>query len=363
MQFKNIKNQHVLINHLTEIIDAGRVSHAQLFLGETQSGSLALAIAYMQYLCCTNRQHYHEDADHQYHTHDGSTTLLRADSCGTCPSCAKFEALMHSDLHFVFPNIISKSSYKPSSEDFQTEFIDFLNKYSQYGTLNQWYEELSVENKQGMIREQDSANIVNYISMTTYEAPYKMVIVWCADKMNISAANELLKTLEEPTGKTIIILVAESTERLLKTIISRTQEVRIPSLPDTDNSHNHNEVYAPLFVSWMRMLFKLNMARLSELVDQVAKMGREPQKEFLLYCMESLRECLLRNVTQNAFKPSIDFGDDKFNQSFYAVITPRNISLMNEALNHTLMAIERNASPALAFMALSFKMSSYISKK
>lgn len=363
MQFKNIKNQHVLINHLTEIIDAGRISHAQLFLGETQSGSLAMAIAYMQYLCCTNRQHYHEDANHHYHTPDGSPTLLRADSCGTCPSCAKFEALMHSDLHFVFPNITSASrqNEKPSSEDFQAEFMEFLRKYGQYGTLNQWYEELSVENKQGMIREQDAANIVKYISMTTYEAPYKMVVVWCAEKMNISAANELLKTLEEPIGKTLIILVAESTERLLSTIISRTQEVSIPPLQN--NTYSHNEVYAPLFVAWMRMLFKLNMARLSEWVDQVAKMGREPQKEFLLYCMESLRECLLRNVTQNTYKPLIDFGDDKFNQSFYAVITPRNISLMNEALNHTLMAIERNASPALAFMALSFKMSSYISKK
>lgn len=364
MQFKNIKNQHVLINHLTEIIDAGRVSHAQLFVGETQSGSLALAIAYMQYLCCANRQHYAADAEGHYHTADGSETLLHADSCGECPSCRKFEALVHSDLHFVHPTVVPKNSTseKTSSEDYTELFREFLQKYGQYGTLAQWYDEMDVENRQGIIRELDAANIIRYIGLKPYEAPYKMVIVWHCEKMNGSAASELLKTLEEPTGNAVIIMLTDRTEKILPTILSRTQQVFIPSQPGSAFADREAE-FAPLFVAWMRMLFKLNMSKLSAWVDPVSKMGREPQKQFLLYCMEALRECFMRNVTQGAYKPTMDFADEKFNQSFYTVITQRNISLMNEALNHTLFAIERNASPALAFMALSFKMSSYISKR
>lgn len=363
MRFQDIKKQRVLINRLTEIIDSGRISHAQLFLGESQSGSLALAIAYMQYLCCQNRQHYHEAGDGVWQQADGQPTDLRADSCGVCPSCCKFEALEHPDLHLVFPNTTTSSvKSNPSSEDLQEEFRQFLQDHGQYGTLNQWYDALGVDNKQGWIRERDAANIVKYINLKPYEAPYKMVVLWHADRMNFSASNTLLKTFEEPTGSTLIILVCESTEQLLSTVISRVQQIVVPALGETVSDDRTAE-FAQWFVAWMRMLFKLNMSKLSAWVDQVAKAGREPQKQFLLYSMEALRGCFVRNVTQGRCPQTMDFGDEKFNQSFYSVVTQNNISQMTEALNHTLMAIERNASPALAFMALSFRLSSYINKK
>ncbi|MBR1792151.1 MAG: hypothetical protein IJ764_00730 [Bacteroidales bacterium] len=363
MQFQNIKKQRVLINRLTEIIDSGRISHAQLFLGETQSGALSLAIAYMQYLCCQHRQHYREISPGQWTDEHGHTTDLRADSCGVCPSCRKFEALEHPDLHIIFPSTTTNSvKSNPSAEDYQEDFRQFMQKHGQYGTLNQWYDALGVENKQGLIRERDAANIIKYINLRPYEAPYKMVLIWAAEKMNSTSANTLLKTLEEPTGNTLIILVCESTEKMLSTIISRVQQVNVPAIGETSTDGRETE-FARWFVDWMRMLFKLNMSKLSAWVDQIAKIGREPQKQFLLYAMEALRGCFLRNITKGTYNQTLDFGDEKFNQSFYTVITQNNIPLMNEALNHTLMSIERNASPALAFMALSFKMSSYISKK
>ena len=362
MQFKDIKNQRVLINKLTEIIDSGRVSHAQLFLGETRSGSLALAVAYMQYLSCSNRQHYRPVAPEQWCDDYGNAIDLRADSCGSCPSCRKFMELVHSDVHLVFPNITTtpKGSENPSAEDFQAEFRDFMTKYGQYGTLEQWYYELDVENKQGMIREKDAANVVRYVTMRPYEAEYKMIVIWCPETMNSRAANELLKSIEEPYGKTLIILVTENTERILPTIMSRVQLVRVPSLSLADMFPAD---FAPLFVDWMRMLFKLNMARLAAWTDSVSKMGRERQKQFLAYSLEALRCCFLLNVTPGAIQPDGDFGEAKFNHSFYTGVTGNNISLMNDAINHTLRAIERNATPGLAFMALSFKMSSYILKK
>ena len=133
-----------MINHLTEIIDSGRVSHAQLLLGPSSSGSLALAIAYAQYLNCENRQHYHGESD------------LRADSCGECPTCKKYQQLMHTDLHFVFPTATTSSaSSSPCSNEFIEQFREFLNNYHQTGTEDQWYEHLGIEKKQGMIRERD----------------------------------------------------------------------------------------------------------------------------------------------------------------------------------------------------------------
>ena len=199
MRFKDIEGQRILINHLTEIIDSGRVSHAQLLLGPSSSGSLALAIAYAQYLNCENRQHYHGESD------------LRADSCGECPTCKKYQQLMHTDLHFVFPTATTSSaSSSPCSNEFIEQFRDFLNNYHQTGTEDQWYEHLGIEKKQGMIRERDVDNIVRELGLKSYEGSYKVLIMWMAERMNIVAANKLLKTLEEPTDRTVILMVAES---------------------------------------------------------------------------------------------------------------------------------------------------------
>lgn len=342
MQFKDIEGQFVIANKLTEIIDSGRVSHAQMFLGETRSGSLALALAYVQYLNCKNRQHYGEDS------------LLRADSCGECPSCKKFKTVSHSDLHLFFPTTTTgKVTTKPSSADFQAEFREFLAKYQGRGTLDEWYEFMQVENKQGMIREFDADNLVKALSLTSYEGGYKTVVVWMAEKMNITMANKILKSLEEPSPKTLIILVVENREKMLSTIISRTQLVTVPEADPVVSGCN--EEWGRLYVSWMRQLFKLNMSSLSSWVDAMHAKGREQQKQFLLYAQSSLRECFLRN---NAGLPlSTDFGDAKFNASFPSMITVRNIERLNSAFDEALYAIERNGHAKLVFMQLSFNIS------
>lgn len=351
MQFKDIEGQRVLINHLTEIIDSGRISHAQLFLGPTTSGSLALAIAYGQYLCCENRQHYGEGAE------------LRADSCGECPNCRKYQQLMHTDLHFIFPSATTPTVVsKPCSDDFQEEFREFLNEHHQVGTAEEWYAKLNIENKQGMIRERDADNIVQTLSLKSYEGGYKVVVIWMAERMNLEAANKLLKTLEEPSEKTLILLVAESRDRMLSTIISRVQQVVVPNLgkglpPELRAS------FASLFVSWMRLLFKLNMKTLSDWVDQVAGMGREPQKQFLQYAQESVRACFLKTAAGIELNNELQFGDEKFDTFFPSMITTRNIEKMNQAINDTLYAIERNANAKITFMQLSFTMSKLIKNR
>ena len=351
MQFKDIKGQTVTANHLTEIIDSGRVSHTQLFLGDTASGSLAMAIAYAQYLNCEHRQHYGEAG------RDG----LRADSCGECPSCKKYRQLSHSDLHLYFPYAATATvkGTSISAADFQGEFRDFLEARHQLGTLDEWYEFMQIENKQGQIRERDADDLVRTLGMKSYEGGNKVVIIWMAEKMNTQTANKILKSLEEPTPNTLIILVAESSDKMLSTIISRTQLVKIHNTGD--NIRVASDEFRTLYVTWMRQLFKLNMASLSAWVDTLHAKSREVQKQFLLFAQEAVRDSFLRN---NAGLPShIDFGDEKFNSSFPAMITERNIEMLNEAFDNALFAIERNAYGKIAFMELSFRISKALKKR
>ncbi len=357
MQFKDIKGQTVIANRLTEIIDSGRVSHAQLFLGETVSGSLALAIAYAQYLNCEHRVHY-----------EGGE--LRADSCGECANCKKYQQLSHSDLHLYFPTTTTGSvKSNPSSADFQGEFREFLNTNNQCGSLDDWYEWMGVENKQGLIRERDADDLVRTLGLKAYESACKVVIIWMAEKMNLSMSNKILKNLEEPSPNTLIMLVAESSDRMLSTILSRTQLVHIPRPAEQSSQwagevvirEENREEFARMFVTWMRQLFKLNMLSLSSWVDEISSKVREQQKQFLLFSQEAQRECFLRN---NAGLPmEMDFGDDKFNTSFPTMITTRNIDGLNEAFNKTIYAIERNAYAKIAFMQLSFSISKLLKKR
>src|SRR5690606_17136804 len=195
---------------LIHTVKENRVSHAQLFLGSSGSGSLALAIAFAQYISCTNK--------------------TEEDSCGECSSCTKFQKLAHPDLHFAFPVASNKRvKDKPTSKDYIKEWREAL-MHSPYLNLNDWYQKIEIENKQGSISVHESADIIKALSYKTYESEYKTLIIWMPEKMNASTANKLLKQIEEPEQKTLILLVAEDEEQIISTVRSRTQLVKVPLL-------------------------------------------------------------------------------------------------------------------------------------
>ena len=346
MQFKDIVGQRDVINRLTEIIDSGRISHAQHIVGDERDGALQMALAYMQYLCCEHREHYSEGD-------------LRADSCGHCPSCKKIGGLMHPDLHFVFPNP-PNGSPSVSSADYMKEFLDFVRSTNGLGTLDDFNRSLGMEVKTSVIRESDAARIVSVLGMKPYEGGWRMLIVWNAAKMNKEAANELLKTLEEPLPQTVIVLVDNVDAQLLPTIVSRVQPVRLHAaehpLPE-----NQRQQYATMLVDWLRLLFKLKMKDLSVQVDKMAAMGREEQKQFLAYAQATMRDCFLR--TAAGLPCTLGSGDAKFDAMFPAMVTVNNIEIINNALDDALFAIGRNAYGKIAFMELSFRMSKALKKR
>ena len=210
MRFADIIGHDALKARLRAQIDAGRVSHAQLFTGDAGYGSLPLALAYVQYLFCPHR-------------HDG-------DSCGECPSCQQIEALAHPDLHFVYP--VNKREKKAGEVVISDMFIDkwraIWQRNSGIFSAEEWYSDLDLgKTMKGLISAKESEEIIRKLQFKSYSSEYKAMIIWLPEAMNQEAANKILKILEEPWEKTLFILVSEQPELLLQTITSRTQEVTV----------------------------------------------------------------------------------------------------------------------------------------
>jgi len=362
MLFSEVIGHATLKSKLLNNLKSGKISHAQLFLGETGFGTLAMALAYAQYVNCTN---------------PGEN-----DSCGVCDSCSKMMALTHPDLHFSFPVITKKAGSKPVSADYIDEWRKtiFDNPYIDYA---QWMQIIEAENKQGNITAEECREIIKKLSLKPMYDGYKVLIIWLPEYMG-KEGNILLKTLEEPSPKTLIILVAENEENILQTILSRTQLQRISGINFDDlqaslmkkldqgadeagrithlSDGNYNTAlrlfeaeennYTEEFIKWMRACFKPDMPVVLKWVETMATTGRENQKNFLLYSIGILRECLLQNQGINQLNHLLESEKD-FASKFSAWIGPDNIAELNEAFSTAHYHIERNAHPKILFFNLS----------
>lgn len=363
MLFKDIIGQETIKDRLIQSVKDNRISHAQLFLGPEGSGNLAIAIAYAQYISCIKKQ--------------------ENDSCGTCPSCIKYNKLAHPDLHFVFPVVGSKEV----SSHFLSEWREAVLE-NPYLNLFQWYQFLDVENKQGIIGVEESADILHKLSLTSYESGFKIMIVWMPEKMHTSASNKLLKILEEPPDKTLFILVAENEDLLLKTIVSRTQLIKIKKIPDAeikkalaekyqlteqeaprmaylaDGSFNHamaltkeveeEDFNFKTFRDWMRLCFKNDVPAIITWGNEISTIGRERQKNFLAYALNVLRECLMLNYADPSLV-RIEGEEIDFVKKFAPYIHAGNCEQMIQIFEKAIAHIERNAYPKILFLDLSLK--------
>ncbi|MGQ0827749.1 MAG: DNA polymerase III subunit delta' [Bacteroidota bacterium] len=365
MLFKEIIGQQPVKERLLRSVKEGRISHAQLFLGPQGSGSLALAVAYAQYISCLQK------ADD--------------DSCGQCSSCVKYNKLVHPDLHFVYPVALSKDVRVSTdvAAQWRTAFLD-----NAYITLFNWFEQLDAENKQAVIGVEESAEILRKLSLTTYEAEYKIMIIWQAEKMNPQSANKLLKILEEPPDKTLFLLVCESEDQLLRTIVSRTQLIKINKLNELDLGQalverhglsadaaekithladgnyseallliNENENAAQNLVSFqklMRASLKFDPKAVLAWIDEISAAGRERQKNFLNYALHIMRESMVLNYADEELV-KLGADEQEFVKKFSPFIHGSNVERFTEELNKAHYHMERNANPKILFMDLAFK--------
>jgi len=362
MQFNKVIGQQQVKDAMVQAVADGRISHAQLFLGPEGNGALPLAIAYIQYLFCKNR--------------------TATDSCGTCKQCQSITKLSHPDVHFVFPLALSKEVEK--SNDILPKWKEAFFK-NNYMSLNDWMSFLDADNKQPVIGVGESKDILHQLNMTSYEGSYKIMIVWMAEKLNLVAANKILKILEEPPDRTVFILITESTQ-LPVTILSRTQITKIPRLTEEEiadalvlnkgvpkeraigiaKSAEGNYRYAQVlltenedaqyfsekFQDWMRICLRLDGDKLSEWINDTATIGREKQKQLLAYALQTIRQ----SVLLGSFAVNINASDEDFLRKFSPFVPFESGANIAEELNKAYHAIERNAHPKILFMSLSLKI-------
>ncbi|WP_222982626.1 ATP-binding protein [Flagellimonas meishanensis] len=374
MLFKNVLGLEHLKKHLVTTADAGRVAHAQLFVGPEGSGILPMAIAYAQYLLCRN---------------------MGGENEGDNVACnAKCNSLTHPDLHFAFP--VSNSDKVKShavSDNFLMEWREFV-KEQPYGNLFDWYRHIGIEKKQGQIGVDEAQDVVKKLSLKSYEGGYKVLILWMAEKMNISAANKLLKLIEEPPQKTVLLLLAEDEEQIINTIRSRCQILHFPPLSeqyiidallskgvsasdahtiaqeangnfnkalDLLNKDSEDLVFERWFVQWVRSAFKAkgNKGAVQELIlwsDEVAKTGREVQKKFLGYCLTMMRQALLLNYMANDLVYARIHLEGFDLNKFAPFVHENNILDIVEELETAIFHVERNGNSKLIFTDLSIKL-------
>lgn len=382
MLFREIIGQEATKEQLRRAVREGRIPHAQLFSGISGIGKLQLALAYAQYLNCPNR--------------------TSEDSCGTCPTCLQFEHLQHPDLHFVFPIV--------GSDETCDAFLDqwramILNKH--YFDLEDWHKALGVETKQSMIYEKESGEILRKLSLKPYGNGYKVMIIWQPEKMNITTSNKLLKILEEPSEKTVFILVSEHPEMLLATIQSRVQAVRVPrldvktisdalqhrgidatratdiariangsylaALKKSDESEENQQELRD-FIALFRDAYTVgvlrephkkfeSLKRLRQWSMDMAdsKVGRERQKHFLQYAQQQVRENYIRNMAQSELNYQME-SEREFSVKFAPFIHNGNVEAIMNQLDLAERQIEQNGNAKMIFFDLCLQMIVLIKK-
>ena len=378
MRFADIIGQDDLKRHLAQSVDAGRVSHAQLFTGLSGSGALALAVAYVQYLCCRHRR-------------DG-------DSCGECPDCKQIASLAHPDLHLVFP--VNKQGKKSGevmrSDEFLPLFRTLFDERGGYVSPQDWYDRLDLgKTLKGMIAAREADEIIRKLSFKSFEADYKTMLIWLPEAMNEEAANKILKILEEPWERTLFILVSEQPDRLLPTIISRTQEVAVPRIaPDVlarvaagkgvsdplqarnmarlaggdllelnhlvaGESDALRKENFDLFCGLMRLSYNDKHLELVSWAEDAAQLSREQQRAFLRDAARLLRESYMLHAGIREI--SYLLGEElAFCSKFAPFVGSQNIEPLIAEIESASAQIAQNGNPTIVFTHFALSVSKMI---
>lgn len=368
MYFRDIIGLHDIKRHLIDSVEQGIVPHARIFHGPEGVGKLPLAIAYARYLNCPHRS---------------------SDACGECPSCHKFDKLAHPDLHFVFPVVKSKVS-----DEYLSEWREMLTQ-NRYFNLSQWLQFIDAQNAQGLIYEKESGEIIRKLNLKVYEALYKIMIVWLPEKMHLACANKLLKMIEEPPPHTVFILVTEDTENVLQTIWSRCQPLHIPAIGKEDmvdalqrdfsldkegaretahiargnylkamelvRSSEENDYFFELFKQMMRSSFSGDIKKIKEVAGELASIGRERQKSYLLYSLRMFREYFITNLNE---PDMVYLNEDErgFGERFSPFINEKNVEELYDEFSLAHRQIEQNGNAKIIFLDLCLKVTLFLRK-
>jgi DNA polymerase-3 subunit delta' len=373
MLLKSVIGNNYTKEHLTNIARNDMIPHAILFHSAPGAGGLAMALAFSQYLQCLNPS--------------------ESDSCGLCSACVKAQKLIHPDIHFTFPVISTKSGSPPKSNDFLTEFRKFAIDRP-YDSDFDWIQSLTSENKQGNITAEETRYILQQLNFKAYEGKYKIQIIWMAEYLK-KEGNILLKLIEEPPPKTILILIAENLEEILPTVLSRTQLIKIEALSDDEIaealinrgidqqeaikiaylsngdfskalylSKNKEEDYTLLFTEWMRYILTLQKSSgaLLKWCDKIHGLGRERIKDFIDYALHFFEQTLLMKYMPQK-TPRLTNEELKVATHIQNFIEISNLEAIAELLEDLRYSIERNAFAKVQMLSSSLNLKYILQNK
>ena len=372
MKFSDIIGNEKAINQIRHIVDSDHIPHALLLHGDPGIPKLALARATAQYIHCTNRT-------------DG-------DSCGHCPSCLQHQSLNHGDTFFSFP--VTGKGENTTSDMFIAEWRKFITD-SPIENYEYWLTLLKNENAQPLIYAAESNAILRKMSLSSFTAKYKILIMWLPEKMNEPCANKLLKLIEEPDPDSIFILVSNSAKDILPTIFSRTQRIELmrPSVEQiaqyfsstlaTDydqalvaaaaadanvtqalqnlEASSETKAFHEQFVRLMRLAYMRDLKSLKAWSELIADYKREKSRRFLAYCARMVRE----NFIYNLHVPQLNYltaEEQQFSSRFAPFINETNVQQMVAEFSSAANDIQRNANAKIVLVDLAVKITILIKK-
>ena len=393
MLFKDVIGLEAIKQHLTEMVKQNRLSHALLFLGKEGSGALPLAMAFAQYVVSQPQPSpVVEDLFGGFTALEATPTFIHPDEIQSQQSFQRAEQLIHPDLHFSYPVIPKKSGEKPISSNYINEWREFIKNYP-YGNVYDWLQFISAENKQGNITADECNDIMRKLNLKSFESEYKVLLLWMPEYLG-KEGNKLLKLIEEPPPNTLFIFVAENDEQILPTILSRCQLIKIPMLqineveqaliarantaPDTAHQiasicegnyrealqllQHAEEDWQSLLREWLNATLKGGPLAQIKFTEEVSKLGREKQKQFLRY-FNHLLEQSIRIKILGVDNIALAANEKDFAQRLNKIASVSQQRAIIEELDQASYYIERNANGKMLFQALTIKLFHIIQNK
>lgn len=381
MQFSDIIGQEAVIQQLKDMVDNNRLSHALLFVGKEGSGALPLALAFSTYVVSQSEKP------------KATTAGLFGEEPAPATSHGGELALqyIHPDVHYSYPVIPRKSGDKPIATDYITEWREFIKQYP-YGNLYDWLQFIGAENKQGNITAAECADIIRKLNLKSFESEYKILVLWMPEYLG-KEGNKLLKLIEEPPANTLFVLVAESEDQVLPTIVSRCQTVRIPALENEAVTaaliqrsrlneeqarqiagvcegnyrealqliQHADEDWQQYLREWLNAILKTGPVAQVKWVDEISKLGREKQKQFLRYFNHLIEQSIRLQAMGGNLVLSQQEAD--FANRLNKLCSIEQLQVIVEELDKASYYIERNANAKMLFMALTIKVYHAIANK
>jgi DNA polymerase-3 subunit delta' len=393
MQFSNVIGQQVLKKELPELMQDNRLAHALIFLGKEGSGALSLALAFAQFVVCekVNPPAGGREGISLFGEASAVERIRIMDSCGVCPSCIKAQKFVHPDIHFSYPVVTKKAGTPPISTDYITEWREFISLYP-YGNVYDWLQFIGAENKQGNITANECNDIIRQLNLKSFESEYKILLMWMPEYLG-NEGNKLLKVIEEPPPNTLFLLVAENESLILQTILSRCQLIKVPPLKTKDieealisrnktevvtarqiasvsdgnyrealqQSRHADEDWQSLLREWLNAIMKTGPIAQTRWVEEISRLGREKQKQFLRYFNHLLEQAI--RLRAMAAVEGLPEKEQDFATRLNRIAGIEQQEAIIQELDRAAYYIERNANAKILFHALTIKLYHIIQDK